>query len=119
MRYKFNQDFRIYGRDFFVNQPSHWATYDRVIVSVDRAKSDYHAPIFSDSGEWDVIVFDEAHHLSKIPNQAVTQRYRLAETLRNQTDRLIFLTGTPHQGRDTQFIHLLMLLRPDLNRAIR
>lgn len=120
MQHKFNQDFRIYGWDFLVNQPSHWATYDRVIVSIDRAKSDNHAPIFGDSGEWDVIVFDEAHHLSKIPNQAVTQRYRLAETLRNHTDRLIFLTGTPHQGRAPQFINLLMLLRPDLqNRFAR
>ena len=114
MRYKFNQDFRIYGRDFFVYQPSHWATYDKVIVSVDRAKSDHHAPIFSDSGEWDVIVFDEAHHLSKIPSQSATQRYRLAEILRSHTDRLIFLTGTPHQGREPQFINLLILLRPDL-----
>ena len=120
MRYKFNQDYRIYGRDFFVNQPSHWATYDKVIVSIDRAKSDHHAPIFSDSGDWDVIVFDEAHHLSKIPDRSVTQRYRLAETLKNQTDRLIFLTGTPHQGRESQFISLLMLLRPDLmNRFAR
>lgn len=114
MRYKFNQDFRIYGMDFFVHQPSHWATYDKVIVSVDRAKSEHHLQIFGDSGEWDVIVFDEAHHLSKILNQTVTQRYRLAEALRNKTDRLIFLTGTPHQGRETQFINLLMLLRPDL-----
>ena len=114
MRHKFNQDFLIYGRDFLINQPSHWATYDRVIVSIDRAKSDYHSPIFNDSGEWDVIVFDEAHHLSKIPNQAVTQRYQLAETLRNKTDRLIFLSGTPHQGQKTQFVNLLMLLRPDL-----
>ena len=114
MRYKFNQDFLIYGRDFLINQPAHWATYDRVIVSIDRAKSDYHSLIFNDSGEWDVIVFDEAHHLSKIPNQAVTQRYQLAETLRNKTDRLIFLSGTPHQGQETQFVNLLMLLRPDL-----
>ncbi len=114
MRFKFNQDYRIYGRDFFVNQPSHWTTFDKVIVSIDRAKSDNHAPVFGDSGEWDVIVFDEAHHLSKIPNQSVTQRYRLAEILRSHTDRLIFLTGTPHQGRETQFFNLLMLLRPDL-----
>ena len=114
MWHKFNQDFRIYGRDFFVNEPYHWATHDKVIVSIDRAKSDIHVPIFGDSGEWDVIVFDEAHHLSKAANRAVTQRYRLADTLRNQTDRLIFLTGTPHQGRDAQFVNLLMLLRPDL-----
>ena len=114
MRHKFNQDFFIYGRDFFINQTSHWATYDRVIVSIDRAKSDYHSPVFNESGEWDVIVFDEAHHLSKHPNQVVTQRYQLAETLRNKTDRFIFLTGTPHQGREIQFVNLLMLLRPDL-----
>lgn len=118
MWHKFNQDFRIYGRDFFVNEPYHWATHDKVIVSIDRAKSDTHVPIFSDSGEWDVIVFDEAHHLSKAANRAVTQRYRLADTLRNQTDRLIFLTGTPHQGRDAQFINLLRLLRPDLGERL-
>ena len=114
MRYKFNEDFRIYGLDFIVNQPSHWATYDRVIVSIDRAKSDNHVPIFRDSGDWDVIVFDEAHHLSKIEHQAVTQRYQLAETLQSMTDRFIFLTGTPHQGQTSQFVNLLLLLRPDL-----
>ena len=44
----------------------------------------------------------------------------MAETLRNHTDRLVFLTGTPHQGRDPQFVNLLMLLRPDLqNRFAR
>ena len=114
MRYKFNEDFRIYGLDFQINQPSHWATYDKAIVSIDRAKSDTHKPIFTDSGEWDVIVFDEAHHLSKIENQSVTQRYQLADALKSMTDSFIFLTGTPHQGRTSQFVHLLLLLRPDL-----
>ena len=114
MRYKFNEDFRIYGLDFIINEPSHWATYDRVIVSIDRAKSENHVPIFRDSGDWDVIVFDEAHHLSKIEHQAVTQRYQLAEALQSMTDRFIFLTGTPHQGQTGQFVNLLLLLRPDL-----
>ena len=114
MRHKFNEDFRIYGLDFQINQPSHWATYDKAIVSIDRAKTDTHKPIFADSGEWDVIVFDEAHHLSKIENQSVTQRYQLADALKNMTDSFIFLTGTPHQGRTLQFVHLLLLLRPDL-----
>ncbi len=116
MKYKFNEDFRIYGRDFNIHQPSHWATYGKVIVSMDRAKSDNNISIFVDSGDWDVIVFDEAHHLSKIPNQVATQRYQLAGRLRQLTDRFIFLTGTPHQGRTTQFINLLLLLRPDLAR---
>ena len=116
MKYKFNEDFRIYGHDFNINQPSHWSSYDKVIVSIDRAKSDTHTPIFNDSGDWDVIVFDEAHHLSKIEGQAVTQRYRLAESLQGMTDAFIFLTGTPHQGKTDQFVNLLMLLRPDLGR---
>ena len=119
MRYKFNEDFRIYGLDFSINQPSHWATYDKVIVSIDRAKSDVHNPIFGDSGEWDVIVFDEAHHLSKIEGQAVTQRYQLAEKLKDMTDSFLFLTGTPHQGRTHQFVNLLLLLRPDLVERFR
>lgn len=115
MKYKFNEDFRIYGFDFRINQPSHWRTYDKVIVSIDTAKSDGHSANFYDSGDWDVIIFDEAHHLSKIPGQAVTLRYGLAEKLKSMTDRLIFLTGTPHQGRKSQFVHLLLLLRPDLS----
>ena len=116
MRYKFNEDYLIYGSDFSINQPSHWSRYEKVIVSIDRAKTDRHSPIFGDSGEWDVIVFDEAHHLSKIEGQAVTQRYQLSEGLRRQTDAFIFLTGTPHQGNTIQFINLLLLLRPDLGR---
>jgi len=63
---------------------------------------------------WDVIVFDEAHHLSKIERAAVTKRYRLAERLQQLTDSLIFLTGTPHQGKTSQFVNVLLLLRPDL-----
>ena len=114
MRYKFGEDFRIYGLDFSINQAAHWATFDKVIVSIDRAKSDAHSAVFGDSGYWDVIVFDEAHHLSKIERAAVTQRYRLAEQLQHLTDSFIFLTGTPHQGKTSQFINLLMLLRPDL-----
>lgn len=116
MKYKFSEDYRIYGMDFNIHQPSHWTGFDRVITSIDRAKSDVHGPIFSESGDWDVIVFDEAHHLSKIEHQPVTQRYLLAERLQKQTDSLLFLTGTPHQGKTHQFVNLLMLLRPDLAR---
>ena len=116
MRYKFNEDFQIYGSDFNINQPSFWSRYDKVIVSIDRAKTERHNTIFGDSDYWDVIVFDEAHHLSKVQGQAVTQRYQLAQNLRSHTDAFIFLTGTPHQGNTLQFVNLLHLLRPDLAR---
>ena len=122
MQDKFNEAFRIYGQDFRLARPGEWAThnYDKVIVSIDRAKSERHLPLFtaSDPEPWDVIVFDEAHHLSKISGEAVTQRYRLAERLRRLTDEFIFLTGTPHQGDHERFVNLLRLLRPDLTRRL-
>ena len=117
MRYKFNEDFQIYGTDFSVPYSSHWTRFDKVIVSIDRAKSDRHSPIFNDSGDWDVIVVDEAHHLSR-NDRHTTLRYRLAQDLQRRTDRLIFLSGTPHQGDVFRFVNLLRLLRPDLERRL-
>lgn len=122
MQDKFNESFRIYGQDFSIARPGDWGThsYDKVISSIDRAKSDNHLPLFTASNPepWDVIVFDEAHHLSKISGEAVTQRYRLAERLRPLADEFVFLTGTPHQGDHERFVHLLRLLRPDLTRRL-
>ena len=115
MAHKFNEQYFIYGLDFYISQPSHWSQFDKVIVSIDRAKTDRHGPIFGGSGEWDVIVCDEAHHLSKLEGQAVTLRYQLLQRLRQQTDAFIFLTGTPHQGDHVQFINLLRLLRPNID----
>ena len=31
-----------------------------------------------------------------------------------ESNRLLFFTGTPHRGKDFQFLALLQLLRPDL-----
>ena len=118
MQYKFNETYQIYGINFAIDSNADWGTYDKVIVSIDRAKSELHSHWFRNSRYWDVIIFDEAHHLSKIPNQATTQRYGLAQQLRRLTDSFIFLTGTPHQGDSTQFINLLRLLRPDLSRRL-
>ena len=109
-------DFLIYGRDFHVHDPSLWRMYPRVIASIDRLKHDNHLPVIAASGRWDLVVFDEAHRLSrrewgsKIES---TQRYRLARQLRAQTDHLMLLTATPHQGRADQFRALLELLRPE------
>ena len=118
MNYKFNEDFRIFGYDFNVNQSAHWLGNDKVIVSIDRAKTDSNVAKFLDSGDWDVIVFDEAHHLSKGSHLAATQRYALAQKLRQLTDSFVFLTGTPHQGDNVRFVNMLSLLRPDLRQEL-
>jgi superfamily II DNA or RNA helicase len=62
------------------------------------------------------VVIDEAHKCS-----ARTQgdelrrsgRYRLAEELSQNTERILLLTATPHQGNPDQFHNFLRLLDPD------
>jgi superfamily II DNA or RNA helicase len=128
MLIKFDRRFLIYGADFRVSDYREWGLYERVIVSLDLAK-----PVDSDddgadertsfgmllaAGPWDLIVFDEAHRLARDDRGRSTLRFKLAQALRGKTDRLILLTGTPHQGDTGKFRNLLTLVRPDLADAI-
>jgi hypothetical protein len=111
---KFGETYRIYGRDFFVEEPDHWKLYDHVIVSLDLAKRDEHLASLRAAGGWDVVVFDEGHKLTRHASGERAQRYKLAEGLRDQADAFLLLSGTPHQGYTDRFIGLLDLIRPDL-----
>lgn len=114
MRVKFGQPYEIYGRDFLVNVPEHWKLHDHVIVSLDLAKRDEHMAVFASAEGWDAVIFDEGHKLTRYASGERAQRYRLAEALRQRTDALILLSGTPHQGYVDRFQSLLELVRPDL-----
>lgn len=116
LREKFGlDDFVIYGEQVLPDTAAQWAAFDRVIVSVDRAKSDDHRQNLARAERWDLAVFDEAHWLTRRETgwqYQRTQRYQLAEQLRHVSDNVLLLSGTPHQGRDDQFRALLELLRP-------
>lgn len=65
--------------------------------------------------QYDIVVVDEAHHCSKLGtsgDREDTQRRRLAETLARQSDCLLLLTATPHDGYDPHFASLIELLDP-------
>jgi superfamily II DNA or RNA helicase len=67
--------------------------------------------------DWDLIVFDEAHHLSRKrygKKIDVTQNYRLAEKTKGKARDFLFLTATPHQGDAYQFWSLIQLLDDQL-----
>jgi superfamily II DNA or RNA helicase len=117
LKFKFDQIFRIYGRDFTIHDLAHWAMEENVIASIDLAKRDDHLPRFLDSGPWNLIVVDEAHKLTR-DQRVRAQRYRLIESLRTLTDALLLLTATPHQGRTDRFVELLKLVRPDLEEQL-
>ena len=123
LHYKFRlSDFQIYGNDFQVSEPRHWKLHDFVIGSMDRFKSEYHLENLMQAGSWDLIVFDEAHRLSRAQygmKYESSDRFRLAASLRKKTDSLLLLTATPHQGKQDKFQALLELLRPELKSQIR
>tara|TARA_R110002096_G_scaffold432240_1_gene648770 strand:+ start:203580 stop:206441 length:2862 start_codon:yes stop_codon:yes gene_type:complete len=118
MKFKFDETYEIYGRDFNINDSEHWKLHEKVIVSLDLAKKEKHLDAFVNSGYWDVIIFDEAHKISRVPKGKKTERYVLAEQMRTLTDAFLFLTATPHQGKTDRFAALLELVRPDLGREL-
>ncbi|MCK4586731.1 MAG: RNA polymerase-associated protein RapA, partial [Gammaproteobacteria bacterium] len=64
------------------------------------------------SGEWDLLVVDEAHHLQWTPEHA-SQEYTVVETLASKTSGVLLLTATPEQlGKESHFARL-RLLDPD------
>jgi len=109
-------EFQIYGEDFRINEPRHWRMYDAVIASIDRLKDPETMESLMQSGHWDLIVFDEAHRLSRRQyglKLDASQRFELAASLRNIADSMVLLTATPHQGKQDRFQSLLEILRPE------
>lgn len=123
MHFKFHvDDFRIYGRDFEINESYQWKLYDRVIASMDRLKQEGHLESILQAEAWDLIIFDEAHRLSRRQwgqKFEAAERFKLAAALRDRTDSMLLLTATPHQGMQDKFQALLELLRPELQPEIQ
>jgi len=111
----FRLDFEILGRDFIDDRPAVWERHDRVIASIDRLKKGPRMDRLLAGPKWDVVIFDEAHHLTrKNKGKSITQNYRLAEALRGHTRDLVFLSATPHQGDQYQFWSIIRLLDEEL-----
>ncbi len=109
--------FDIFGRDFSDANPHAWERHSLVIVSIDTIKKPQRLEKMMTGPDWDLIVFDEAHHLSRKrygKKIDITQNYRLAEKTKGKTRDLLFLTATPHQGNAYQFWSLIQLLDDQL-----
>jgi superfamily II DNA or RNA helicase len=117
---KFHETFEIFGRDFQAINPRIWDLKATAIASLDRLKRKEHKRTLLENRKWDLIVFDEAQHLSarQYPTKIEkTQNYQLAEALRDYTDALLLLTATPHAGDPNhgRFINLVKLLEPNVD----
>jgi SNF2 family DNA or RNA helicase len=117
MSSRFEETFEIVGAELAKNTlaGNAWERFPQVITSLDFAKQpDVRQGIAR--VRWDLVVVDEAHKCSaRSYGREVkkTRRYELGELLTMESDRLLFLTATPHQGDTDQFSHFLRLLDPD------
>ncbi len=113
LRDAFRLYFKILGTDFIEHSVSSWEQEEKVIASIDTIKKPARMERLLNAPTWDLIVFDEAHHISRMQYGKkinTTQNYRLAEALRYHTRDLFFLSATPHQGDTFQFWSLVQLL---------
>jgi len=85
---------------------------DQLLASVDTLKRTKFKRALQVT-PWDLVIFDEAHHLATTPN---VQTYQLAHSLRSEKKarNLLFLTATPHSGNNEHFFNMLRILREDL-----
>ena len=113
----FRLDFEILGIDFQDFAPASWENKSHIIASIDTLKRPARMERVLNSPRFDLIIVDEAHHVSRIrygKKQQVTMNYRLLEGLRGHTRDLLLLSATPHQGDNFQFWSLINLLDDQL-----
>ena len=106
LRDAFRLHFDVLGLDFIDHGSTSWENKTRVIASIDKIKRPIRLERLLAGPRWDLIVFDEAHHLSRKrygKKVDITQNYKLADSLRSHTRDMLFLTATPHQGDTFQF----------------
>lgn len=115
----FNLEFEVFGSegDITDRKTNAFAKHDRLIASIDTLKRPARIKRLLGAPRWDLVVFDEAHHLTAFRTGGKirkTENYKLAEAIKEHSRDLLLLSATPHQGNHFQFWMLVQLLNPTL-----
>jgi len=115
----FNLNFEVFGSqgDVTDRKSNAFAKHDRLIASVDTLKRSARVKRLMDAPMWDLVIFDEAQHLTASKSGSRTKKtdnYKLAEKLKDHSRDLILLSATPHQGDHYRFYMLMKLLDPTM-----
>lgn len=115
----FNLDFEVFGAEGDVSdrKSNAFAKHNRMIASIDTLKRPERLRRIKEAPIWDLVVFDEAHHLSVYKNgrrSTKTQNYKFAEAMREHSRDLLLLSATPHQGDHYRFWMIVRLLDASL-----
>ncbi|MFX1305747.1 MAG: DEAD/DEAH box helicase, partial [Promethearchaeota archaeon] len=94
--------------------------YDNLIIcSLQFARNKNYTKLLS-SISWDIVVFDEAHHLRRYLINAMTGNYRetlnfeLARNLSLNSESMLLLTATPLQLHSFELFSLIELIHPEI-----
>ncbi|MEQ9550921.1 MAG: SNF2-related protein [Coleofasciculus sp. G3-WIS-01] len=90
-----------------LNRREFWSTNNRLIASLNTAKSANHFNLVT-ARNWDLVIVDEAHHLK---NRS-TLNWKLVNALNKRF--ILMLTATPVQNSLVELFNLLTLLKPGL-----
>lgn len=137
MKLKFSEDFHIFDRNSFKafqgmygEKANYWQKFDKVITSIDfvkprkikeksskkvkKRRKEHNEKVFKEcvNAQWDMVIIDEAHKLSKYKDGAETARYKLASALSDSVPVYLLLSATPHRGKPHVFKNLLRLIDP-------
>ena len=119
----FQLDFEVFGSEGDVTdrRSNAFIKHHRLIASIDTLKRPARVKRLLEAPTWDMVVFDEAHHLTaqRQGNRVrKTENYKLGEALRGHSRDLLLLSATPHQGDHFTFYMLVQLLKPTLFRDV-
>ncbi len=118
LRTMFDIRLATYATEADTQRADFWGTHNQVVASLQtlRMENEERQRRLIESDAWDLVLVDEAHHLSADEQDGPTLGYKLVKRLNDEgrVRSMVFFTGTPHRGKNFQFFALLHLLRPDL-----
>jgi SNF2 family DNA or RNA helicase len=115
----FHLNFEVFGSEGDVTdrKSNAFEKHNLLIASIDTLKLRARMARLRAAPPWDLVVFDEAHHLTAYRQNGKlvkTQNFKLAEMLKEHTRDLVLLSATPHQGDHFRFWMLVQMLDPTL-----
>jgi len=135
MKQKFNEDFAIYDKEtinalkqLHGTETNIFSLNDKIITSMDFIKPrnagkdlpdrvlknrnwhNNHVYEAAVQAGFDLVIFDEAHKLTKSEGGEETARYKVGSAMSEAVPYILLLTATPHQGDQSRFKNLLGLV---------
>ena len=119
MKDMFDIRLHLYQTNQDTEKSSYWEINDAVVASYNTLQFDHNGRmerLLSSLG-WDLVIVDEAHHLNKADRNGATLAYDLLKKLEEnqKINGLIFFTGTPHKGKNYNFLALMSLLSSEFS----